>query len=108
MSFPLTSRYLVYQESIPPTWRGPARTGSGDVAEADAAGLGCAEFDVGDLVRRHQDLAALAHSERENGMAVAGQRAGQLALDFIRRGVGLDHEFAWHRLNSDLDFHGAP
>ena len=32
----------------------------------------------------------------------------QLTLDFVRRGVGLDHELAWHRLNSDLYFHGAP
>jgi hypothetical protein len=41
-------------------------------------------------------------------MGPVGQRAGQLALDFLGRSVGLHDQLARHGMNADLDFHGAP
>src|SRR5690242_6838002 len=80
----------------------------GSVAETDPALLVGTEFDIGDLVRGDQDLAALGHRQREDGMAPVGQRAGQLALDLLGRSIGLHDQLARYGMNADLDFHGAP
>src|SRR5580692_13069559 len=75
--------------------------GSADIAESDPAGLGRAEFHVGDLVGRHQDPAALADREREDGVCPAAQGGGKIPLYFLRRSVGLHDQLTRNRMNSD-------
>jgi len=57
------------------------------VAEPDAAGFGAANLQVGKLVRRNQDPAALVVAQDED--AAIGHRGRQEALDLIGRGLGL-------------------
>src|SRR6201996_6087552 len=86
---PLTSRYLVYQECAQPPGKPP--NGS---AETHLAILRRAKLDVRNLVRRHQDLAALGHRDREDRLVATGQRTGQQLLKLVARRVGLHDQLA--------------
>src|SRR5579871_4526150 len=86
----------------------PDRLALAALAEPDPALVIGAVLDIGDLVGGDQDLAALGHRQREDGMGRVGQRGSELALDVLRRRVGLHDQLARHGLDADLDFHGAP
>src|SRR6184192_4116494 len=94
--------------------RSPTLTTSGSrrwgcdspAAEADPSLLGAVELHVADLLGRDQDLPALLVADDEH--AAVAQCRGQGALDLVRGGRRVEHQFSLDGLDTYLDFHGDP